>query len=437
MDGYGFNLALVGVLVLLNALFAGSEMALVSLREGQLRSLEREPSRGARTLVRLARDPNRFLATIQIGITLAGFLASATAAVSLAEPIVPALSFLGGAANAVAIGLVTVVLTFFTLVFGELAPKRLAMQYSLRWALLAAKPLDVLSAIARPAVWTLSAATNFVVRVFGGSTETDAEQMSPSELRELVAGQRTLNPEQREIIVGALEIHARRLREVLVPRRAVFVLPSDTEVAEARARLAASGHSRAPVTGPTGLDDVLGVVHLRDLLDDRTHLTAAMRPAVVFPDSLRVSDALRRFKADHEQFAVVVDEHGGIDGIVTLEDLLEEFVGEIYDETDRDVLGVIRRADGVMTVPGTFPMHDLEDLGIELVDQPEGDYTTIAGLVLARLGRLPEEAGDMVRVSGWEFEVAEIEQHAITTVRIRKAAPRSEQPHSEQPRPEE
>ncbi|MEV3935000.1 hemolysin family protein [Glycomyces sp. NPDC049804] len=422
MDGYGWNLALVGVLVLLNALFAGSEMALVSLREGQLRTLEREPGKGGRTLVRLARDPNRFLATIQIGITLAGFLASATAAVSLAEPIVPALSFLGGAADAVAVGLVTVVLTFFTLVFGELAPKRLAMQYSLRWALLAAKPLDFLSTAARPAVWALSKSTNLVVRVFGGGNESDGEQMSASELRELVSGQRALNPEQREIIVGALEIHARRLREVLVPRRAVFVLPADTAIAQARALLAASGHSRAPVTGETGLDDVLGVVHLRDLLDDSRALTEAMRPPVVFPESLRVSDALRRFKADHEQFAVVVDEHGGIDGIVTLEDLLEEFVGEIYDETDRDVMAVQRRADGVMTVPGTFPIHDLEDLDIELVDQPEGSFTTVAGLLLARLGRLPEAPGDRVRLSGWEFEVADVEQHAITTVRVRRLA---------------
>lgn len=420
MDGYGWNLLLVGVLVLLNALFAGSEMALVSLREGQLRTLERESGKGARTLVRLARDPNRFLATIQIGITLAGFLASATAAVSLAEPLVPVLDFLGGAANAVAVGLVTIVLTFFTLVFGELAPKRLAMQYSLRWALMAAKPLDFLSTAARPAVWALSKSTNLVVRVFGGGNESDGEQMSPSELRELVAGQRALNPEQREIIVGALEIHARRLREVLVPRRAVFVLPSDMDIAEARAALAGSGHSRAPVTGETGLDDVLGVVHLRDLLDDSADLTAAMRPAVVFPESLRVSDALRRFKADHEQFAVVVDEHGGIDGIVTLEDLLEEFVGEIYDETDRDVMGVQHRADGVMTVPGTFPIHDLEDLDIELTGPPEGSFTTVAGLLLARLGRVPEAPGDKVRLSGWEFEVAEVGQHAITTVRIRR-----------------
>ncbi|WP_035697420.1 hemolysin family protein [Glycomyces tenuis] len=421
MGGYGFNLALVLLLVVLNALFAGSEMALVSLREGQLRALEREKGAGARTLARLARDPNRFLATIQIGITLAGFLASATAAVSLAEPVAPLLEFLGGAAEPVAVALVTVVLTFVTLVFGELAPKRLAMQYSLRWALLAAKPLDVLSTISRPVVWLLSVSTNLVVRVFGGRSEDDEGQMSPEELRELVAGQRALNPEQREIIAGALEIHARRLREVLVPRRMVFMLRSDLDVAEARAALAASGHSRAPVTGEAGLDDVVGVVHLRDLLDDERSLAEAMRPPVLYPESLRVSDALQRFKAEHEQFAVVVDEHGGIEGIVTLEDLLEEVVGEIYDETDRDLMPIRRHEDGSLTLPGTFPVHDLVDLDIELPAMPEGNYTTVAGLVLAALGRLPERTGDTVHVSGWLFEVIGVRGNAITRVRARRA----------------
>lgn len=425
MDGYGFNLALVFLLVILNALFAGSEMALVSLREGQLRALEREQGSGARTLVRLARDPNRFLATIQIGITLAGFLASATAAVSLAEPLVPALGFLGGAARPAAVAAITVVLTFVTLVFGELAPKRLAMQYSLRWALLAAKPLHLISAVSRPVVWLLSVSTNLVVRAFGGRPEADPEQMSPEELRELVAGQRALKPEQREIIAGALEIHARRLREVLVPRRLVFALDAGMDAAAARAALAASGHSRAPVTGEGGLDDVIGVVHLRDLLDDDRPPTRALRPAVVFPESLRVSDALQRFKTEHEQFAVVVDEHGGIEGIVTLEDLLEEVVGEIYDETDRDLIPVSRGEDGSVVLPGTFPVHDLVDLDIEPADMPEGNYTTIAGLVLAALGRLPKRPGDVVHVSGWDFAVTAIKRNAITRVRVSRAGERT------------
>ncbi|WP_433271639.1 hemolysin family protein [Actinosynnema sp. CS-041913] len=422
MDGYGFTIALVAVLVLLNALFAGSEMALISLREGQLRALERDGGAAARKLVRLARDPNRFLATIQIGITLAGFLASATAAVSLAEPLVPLLEFLGGAANAVAVALVTVVLTFVTLVFGELAPKRLAMQYALRWALLVARPLDLLSAISRPAVWALSASTNVVVRLFGGKPEADSEQLSPEELRELVAVQRGLNPEQRMIITGALEIHERRLREVLVPRLAVVTLAAESDVPSARAELAASGHSRAPVARGGHLDELVGVVHLRDLLRDDATVADVARSALVFPDSVRVSDALRRFKAEHEQMALVVDEHGAVAGMVTLEDLLEEIVGEIMDETDRDVMAVHNADDGSMVLPGTFPMHDLVDVGVELPDAPDGDYATIAGLLLVALGHVPERPGEWVTVSGWTIEVLRVDHHAITEVRLRRSS---------------
>ncbi|WP_434445132.1 hemolysin family protein [Lentzea sp. E54] len=420
MDGYGFNLALVAVLVLLNAAFAGSEMALVSLREGQLRSLERE---GHRTLVRLARDPNRYFATIQIGITLSGFLASATAAVSLAAPVVPLLSFLGGAANGVAIALVTVVLTFVTLVFGELAPKRLAMQYAVRWSKIVARTLDLLSTVSRPVVWLLSRATDLVVRIFGGDPNVDDEQMSTEELRDLVAVQQHLNPEQRTIMTGALEIHERRLREVLVPRRQVTILEAGLDTAVAREILAKSGHSRAPVTKEGHLDDVVGVVHLRDLLDDEVALVNVLRAPMVLPDSVRVTDALRRMKSEHEQLALVVDEHGAVDGIVTLEDLLEEIVGEIYDETDSDAVAVRAEADGSIELQGTFPVHDLVDVGVELRDPPSGPYSTVAGLVLLLLGRIPEQPGDVVEVSGWKIEVLEVEHHAITQVRLKRRQP--------------
>jgi putative hemolysin len=420
MDGYGWNLLLVGVLVLINALFAGSELALISLREGQLRLLERSGGGGARVLVRLARDPNRFLATIQIGITLAGFLASATAAVSLAEPLVPLVPFLGEAAEPVAITVVTLILTFITLVFGELAPKRLAMQYAYRWALLVARPLDVLATVSRPAIWALGKTTDLVVRLLGGNPNAVKEQLSPDELRDLVLTHRGLNPEQRIIITGALEIHERILREVLVPRRAVFTLAADTPIEQARAELAASGHSRAPVSRSGHLDDVVGVANLRDLLTSEGTVAHAARPATLLPDSLRVSDALRRFKAEREQFALVVNEHGAVDGIVTLEDLLEEIVGEIYDETDPDVMAVRRQADGSLLLPGSFPIHDLPDLGIEFADAPEGDYTTIAGLVLTELGRIPDQPGDHIDFTDWTIEVTATEHRAITGVRLRR-----------------
>nr|WP_086782813.1 hemolysin family protein [Crossiella equi] len=419
MDGYWFNLALVAFLILVNALFAGSEIALISLREGQLRQLERSGGRTARVLLRLTRDPNRFLAAIQLAITLSGALASATAAVTLAQPLIPALGFAGDAAGPLAVALVTLVLTFFTLVFGELAPKRLAMQYAHRWAMLVARPLDLIATIARPAIWALSQSTNVVVRLFGGNPDAGSEQLSPEELRDLVVGHRGLNAEQRMIITGALEIHERLLRHVLVPRRSVVVIPADATPQEARTILAESGHSRAPVVRSGHLDDVAGLVHLRDLLEDGATVLERTRPATIFPDTLRVSDALRQFKATHQQFALVVDERGAVDGIVTLEDLLEEIVGEIYDETDRDILSVQTDEDGTLLLPGTFPVHDLVDLGVELTDAPAGDYTTIAGLALIALRRIPDKAGDKVELADWTIEVTAVDRHAITAVRLR------------------
>ncbi|MGV0837125.1 hemolysin family protein [Mycolicibacterium thermoresistibile] len=409
---------MITALLLINAVFAGSEIALISLREGQLRQLERRGGRTATILVGLARDPNRFLATIQIGITLSGYLASAAAAVTLAQPLVAGLGFLGTAAPAVAVGLVTLILAFITLVVGELAPKRLAMQHAQRWSLLVARPLNVISVISRPVVWLLSKATNLVVRLLGGDPNVRQQPPTAEELRDLVAGHRGLTKEQRMIISGALEINERTLREVVVPRRSVVTLPAELPIRDARTTLAEAGHQRAPVVHNASLDDVVGVVHLRDLLDDDGITADAARPVVRFPDSLRVSEALRRFKADREQFAVVLDEHGGAEGIITLEDLLEEIVGEIYDEADSDVQQVQNLPDGSVLLPGTFPIHDLSDIGVDLGIAAEGDFTTIAGLVLVALGRIPTGPGDRVEVPNWTIEVTAVDKHAITEVHL-------------------
>jgi putative hemolysin len=418
MGRYAFDIGLIAVLLLLNGLFAGSELALVSLREGQLRALERSGGRRERALIRLARDPNRYLGTIQLGITLAGYLASATAAVTLAEPLVPALGFLGGAAEAIAITGVTLVLAAVNIIVGELVPKRLAMQHPLRWALLVAPALDWLATVTKPMVLLLSRSTDVLVRLLGGKSESSGEQLSAEELQDLVAVQRVLSPEQREMIAGALEIHDRILREILIPRRSVVTLLSSVSLEEARQVLVASGHSRAPVVRSRDLDEVIGVVHLRDLLLDEATVKTAVRPILSLPDSLPVSEALRCFKTEREQFALVIDERGGAAGIVTLEDLLEEIVGEIYDETDRDVLAVKRLADGSLVLPGSFPIHDLGDLGVQFDDAPRGDYATIAGLVLLALGRIPESAGDRVELAAWTIEVNAVARKAITEVRL-------------------
>jgi putative hemolysin len=410
------QIGLVAVLVVLNAGFAGSEMALISLREGQLQRLERQHEKG-KTLARLARDPNQFLSTIQVGITLAGFLASATAAVALAEPLVEPLGFLGAAAEPAAIVLVTLVLTFVTLVFGELAPKRVAMQRAERWALMAARPLAAIARLARPAIWLLGASTDLVVRVVGGDPSRRREDVTEEELRDLVASQAGFSPEQRTIISGALEIGHRTVREILVPRRDVKVLEDDQPASEGVAQLIALGHSRAPVVHGD-LDDVVGVVHLRDLVDAAGTIGERAHTAVALPESIGVIDALRTMQTQRQELAVVVNEYGGTEGIVTLEDLIEEVVGEIYDETDRDILAVVRQPDGALVLPGRFPVHDLTDLGVDL---PEGDYATVAGLVLSYLGRIPEQPGETVLVGRWRLEIIEVEDRAITRVRLRPA----------------
>jgi putative hemolysin len=421
MGGVGGEVLLVLVLVLVNAAFSGSEMALVQLRESQVQRLERSSRRG-RVLGRLTRDPNRFLATIQIGITLAGFLASATAAVSLSSPLVEPLGFLGAAAQPTAIVLVTIALTFVTLVIGELAPKRIAMQRTEGWALLVARPLDVLSMISRPAVWLLGASTNVVVRLAGGDPHAQREEVTTEEIRDMVAAQQEFSAEQRTIISGAFEIADRILREILVPRRDVLTLPQGCSAHDALRQLIASGHSRAPVVGPAGLDDVLGVVHLRDLVDATGPVDALAKQGLFLPETLRVSDAMLQLRIEHQQLAMVVDERGAIDGIITMEDLVEEIVGEIYDETDRDVQAVVREPDGALLLPGSFPIHDLPDIGFAADGPDEGDYTTVAGMVLAVLGHIPTAPGEVVTLPQFSAEVVEVTGRAITRIRLRASA---------------
>jgi putative hemolysin len=409
------EMALVVALIVLNAGFAGTEMALVRLRQGQLDRLAQD-SHAGRVLADLARDPNEFLATLQIGITLAGFLASATAAVSLAEPLHGPLGFLGEAAEPVAVLLVTSVLTFVTLVLGELVPKRLAMQRAERWALVAARPVAGLARLARPIVWLLGRATDASVRLLGSDAADPGDDVTEEELRELLVGRQAFTPTQRHIIEGAFDIAERTLRQVLVPRRQVVALLADQSVSEGLDRLLASGHSRAPVVGHD-LDDVVGVVHLRDLVSGDGTVGDRARPATVLPESVGVMDALRRLQTERQQLAIVVNEYGSTAGIVTIEDLIEELVGEIYDETDRDVRAVRREPDGGFVVVGSFPVHDLGDLGIDL---PAGDYATIAGLMLERMGRIPDGPGVSVDVDNWRLEVTAVRGRAITEVRLRR-----------------
>lgn len=413
MDIPVLELVILVVLTAINAFFTGSEIAFVTLREGQLQKLEDDPK--AARVVALARDSNRLLATIQVGVTLGGFLASATAAVSLSESLVGPLDFLGNLARPVAVVAVTVVLAYLTLVFGELAPKRIAWQRSESWARVAARPLLGLSQAARPVVWVLDHSTNLVVRLFGADPNMQREEVTEEELREMIDNQESFSPEHRSIIEGAFEVADRTLREIVVPRGSVTSVEITVSAQEALQILVSAGVSRAPVhTGD--LDDVAGIVHVRDLIGYEGSVESQTRPASVLPETLHVLDSLRRLQSARQQMAIVVNEHGGVEGIVTVEDLLEEIVGEIYDEFDKEIASIERNEDGTIEMPGSFPIHDLEDLDVE-IEHLEGGYSTIAGYVLDVLGHIPE-AGEVAHGDGWDVEILEVVERAITRVRL-------------------
>jgi putative hemolysin len=270
-------------------------------------------------------------------------------------------------------------------------------------------------------VWLLGKTTDVIVRVAGVDPSVGREEISTEEIRELVVAQRGFTAQQRDIISGAFEITERVIREILIPRNEVFTLAASMPTEQALRALGDSGHSRAPVIGPGGLDDVVGVVHLRDLLPVEGGPTAGdrARPPMLLPETLPVADAMRQLRIQREQFSLVVDEHGAIDGIVTMEDLIEEVVGEIYDETDRDIQAVRREGDDVLLAPGSFPIHDLPDLGIDIGKVVGPDYTTIAGLVIDRLGHIPTAPGETVTLPGFTVEVDQVGGRAITQVRLR------------------
>jgi putative hemolysin len=419
VDAIWPQLTLIALLILINAVFAGTELALVSLREGQLQRLETRGGSGV-VLSRLARDPNRFLATIQIVITLAGFFASASAAVTLSAPLAQYLPWLGDRAGVAAIVIVTLIVSYMTLVLGELAPKRLAMQRAEKWGLIMARPLSGLAVVTKPLVWLLSRSSDVVVRILGGDPSRHAEEVTAEEISELLISQTTMSSQQRAIVSGAFEISKRTLREILRPRREVVVLAEDMTAEDGARTLLDAGHSRAPVAVDADLDHVVGVVHLRDLIPHEGIVRDVAKPPLVFPETTRALVALREMRQSRQHLAIVISEHGTGEGIVTIEDLIEEVVGEIYDEFDKDVLALERRPDGSLILPGKFPIHDLVDVGVDL---PEGDYTTIAGLILDRLGRIPSSPGDRVTIDGYEATVLGVDNRAITRVRLRKEGP--------------
>ena len=431
------DIVIVLVIVLIGGFFAASEMALVSLREGQIRKLSQGTRRGQKA-AKLAQDPNRFLSSVQIGVTLATLVSGVYGSATLVAFLERGLKSLGlgsGWSSAVAFAVVTVAITFVTLILGELAPKRIALQRVEAMSLLAAPILDRISVLARPLVWLLSVCTDVVVRILGGNPKANRTVMSEEELRDLVASNQALSADERQIVGEVFDAGKRQIREVLRPRTEVEFVAEDLPLSEAAALAVRVPYSRLPVYQGS-YDNVIGFVHIRDLLDPaRTNrpLTVGQvsRHVKFMPNSKTVLAALSEMRRERAHLAIVVDEYGGTAGIVTLEDLVEELIGDIRDEYDVDQDRPRRLRTGEVEVDGLLNLHEFEEqTGIEL---PEGPYETAAGFVLASLGEVPH-VGNSVEVDGQRITVTEMDGRRIARLRIAPAA-RPEPPDPPTPSP--
>jgi putative hemolysin len=417
------NIVMVVVFVLIGGVFSGAEIALVSLRESQVRAMA-ETGRRGQAVQKLLSDPNQFLAAVQVGVTFAGFFSAAFGASTLSEPFAGWLQTRGVSerlAGTLALLLVTLAISYLSLVVGELTPKRLALQRAEGFSLIVAAPLNALAKLSRPIIWLLSKSTNVLVRLFGGDPKQSGEAISQEELRDLVAAHESLSSDERRLIDEVFRAGEREVREVMTPRTEVAFLEASMTASRAAKQVADSSWSRFPVAG-RDQDDVVGFVHVRDLfLPNHPAGRAATvgdlaREVKRLPGTAGVLTALSEMRRENHHLAIVIDEYGGTDGIVTLEDLIEEVIGEIYDEYDDDVATDAKELPGgPREVDGLLNLDDFAEVtGLHL---PDGPYETVAGYVLAELGRLPE-VGDAVEVDGRTLSVVELDGRRIARLLV-------------------
>ncbi len=407
------NIAIVLSLILLGALFVAAEIALISLRESQIKQLANKGKRGARVAA-LAENPNRFLAAAQVGVTFCGFLSAALGAERLGVYVEPELVKLGlneGVASTFSLVGITIVIAYFSLVFGELVPKRLALFRTEAIALASAGIIDWLAKLFRPIIWLLSKSTDFVVRMFGLDPTEQRTQISEEELLDLVAGHAALSDEERDIVEEVFNASERQVHEVMVPRTEVDFMDASLTVGKAIALAIDKAHSRYPVVRGSS-DEVIGFIHVRDLLDTSLvspggKIQELVRNIMFLPGTKGILPALTEMRNQGQHVAIVLDEYGGTDGIITLEDLVECLIGDIRDEYDDQTKEIAHEArTGDFEIDGLISIEELlDEAGIEI---PEGPYETASGFVMHFLGRIPVE-NDVVSINGLRITVLSME----------------------------
>lgn len=422
------DLLILALLILFNGLLAMSELAVVSSRRARLKALLRRRARGARAALDLLDRPGRFLSTIQIGITLVGVLAGAFGGATFSEPLAGHLERLGlgaGTARETAFALVVTAITYLSLIVGELVPKQIALRDPETIARLVAPAMKLLARLARPLVWLLDLSSALVLRIVQARSPT-APAVTDDEIRALIteaASAGVVEPEEREMIAGVMRLADRGVRAIMTPRQSVDWIDLDAAPERIRAALRASVHSRL-VAARGSIDNHVGLVTAKRLVDSlldgaALDVAAQVEEALVIPDSIDALDAMEKLRASRQHAALVVDEFGSFQGIVTTTDLLSAIAGEFHrDEATPAVQALLRREDGSWLVDGALGVDELaEHIGLHL--PADRDYETAAGLVLNQLGRLPE-LGETTTLDGWQFEVVDLDGRRIDRLVVRR-----------------
>jgi putative hemolysin len=425
------ELFIVIALILANGFFSGAEMAIVASRRGRLRQLADEGDAAAQTALELASSPDRFLPTVQVGITLVGTLAAAYGGDQLVEPLAGWLEanappLIANAAMPIALTTFVALLSFFTLLFGELVPKRLALRNAERVARIVAPAMQLVSRLAKPLVWGLSQATSAVLFLLGAAKQ-EGPTVSVDDIEHLLETGRAegvVEPVEQAVAIEALRLGERTVRDIMRPRIELDALDIETPPGEIIGAIAMAGYSRLPVYEGS-LDHILGYVFLKDVLRHTwmgwpIELRKIMHRALFVPETMPLDRLLELFQKEKNQMAIVLDEYGGTEGLVTLEDILEELVGEIHDEhrAARDTAFVLRE-DGSWLVDGSASIEDMAETVDVKLDGAPRDYSTVSGPVLARLERIPA-TGDTTQWHGLSIEVVDMDGRRIDKVLIRK-----------------
>ena len=422
-----FQLLLILILILLNAFFASSEMAIVSLNKSRLSILSEEGNEKAKLLLKLLDEPTKFLSTIQIGITLAGFLASASAATSLSMPVASALKNLKvPASEEIALFLVTLLLSYFTLVFGELFPKRLALQNAEKTAMSSVRSIILISKIASPFIKILTASTNMLVRLSGSDPDTSGEQVSEAEIRMMIGvGEENgiINETEREMLDSIFEFDNTLAKQIMTPRVNVFALDIETPVDELIDKILEEQYSRIPIY-ENDIDNIIGILYMKDLFLELRKGTISqetvrklIRIPYFVPEAKNIDVLFKELQSTKNHMAILIDEYGAFSGIVSIEDLIEEVMGNIFDEYD-DNFDEIKRIDSnTYIVDGLASIDDINDatnLNIE-----SDDFDTIGGFVVSLLGHIPRENEEKtVEFENIVFTVEKVDEKRISKLKI-------------------